>query len=273
MTAQGYIQRNTLGIPSQASKVMQIIQSCLGDSLMAVYLHGSAAGNGLRPQSDIDLIAVVNQPLNRETRNHLTAELMRVSGRHPVERDGPRPIELIVFLNTDLATPDYPARGEFIYGEWLRETFESGAVPGPVSDAELTLLLAQARQEAIALTGPDTTALLPAIPVTDVRRATADALPGLLGTLEGDERNVLLTLVRMWRTLSTGDFVAKDVAADWAIPRLSTEAAGLIADAKEAYRGEKRDDWHTRRHDVQRVAQELGELVAALALNAPKPKG
>ena len=76
--------------------------------------------------------------------------------------------------------------------------------------------------------GPDPVKLLPVIPESDISRAIGDALPALLGTLEGDERNVLLTLTRMWRTLVTAEFVPKDVAAEWAMPRLDADAAALI---------------------------------------------
>ena len=71
-------------------------------------------------------------------------------------------------------------------------------MPEPVSDPELTVLLTQARQEARALIGPDPVKMLPVIPDSDIRRAIGDALPALLGTLEGDEHNVLLTLTRLW---------------------------------------------------------------------------
>ena len=41
-----------------------------------------------------------------------------------------------------------------------------------------------------------------------------------MADLEGDVRNVLLTLARVWFTLETGTIASKDVAADWAITRL-----------------------------------------------------
>ena len=41
--------------------------------------------------------------------------------------------------------------------------------------------------------------------------------------------------VRMWHTLTTGQFVAKDVAAAWAIPLLPVGTAALVVYAKDAY--------------------------------------
>ena len=250
-----------LAIPEEALQARSIVQRCLTESLLAIYLHGSAVGCGLRPDSDVDLLVVVDQPMTLPVRRCLLAELMAVSGRHPAEPGGPRPLELIIFQRADLISPTYPPRCAFIYGEWLRQAFEAGEVPEPVSDPELTLVLAQARQEASPLMGPDPAELLPVIARTDILRATRDILPTLLERMEGDERNVLLTLTRMWRTLETGDFVAKDVAAEWAVPRLSASSAALVENAREAYLGLRKDEWQPKQQIVRDAARELSEKV------------
>jgi predicted nucleotidyltransferase len=251
-------------IPVEASKALPVVKKSFGNSLLSVYLHGSAVAGGLRPNSDVDLLAVIDQPTTYAVRKNLVAELMEVSGRYPAPLGGPRPLELIVFQRTDLATLSYPARSEIVYGEWLRDAFEAGEVPEPVSDPEFTLLLAQARNEATALMGPQATEILPAIPDADIRRAIGDALPSLLDALEGDERNVLLTLARMWRTLVEGDFVPKDVAAQWAIPRLPDSDATLMANAREGYFNGAADNWSAQRQEARQVADALGERVIAL---------
>lgn len=258
------IPGDTVNIPVEASQALPIVERCFGGSLSAVYLHGSAVAGGLRPASDVDLLAVIDRPATHPVRARLVSDLMEVSGHHPAKPDGPRPLELIAFLRADLAASVYPARAAFVYGEWLRGAFEAGDVPEPVSDPEFTLLLAQARQEARPLHGPDPAELLPVIPDADIRRAIGDALPALLETLDGDERNVLLTLARMWQTLSTGAFVPKDVAAEWAAPRLSGEAAALLARANAAYLGGDDVDWRGRRHEVRRAANALSVRVRAM---------
>jgi streptomycin 3"-adenylyltransferase len=210
------------------------------------------------------LLVAIERPTTPEIRRLLVTELMRVSGRHPAKSGGPRPLEVIVFLKTDLTSSAYPARSEFLYGEWLRREFEAGAAPEPAADPDFTLVLAQARSRARTLIGPPPTDLLPIISDADVRRAIGDALPGLLGNLAGDERNVLLTLARMWHTLATGEFVPKHVAAEWAIPRLSAAAAALVALAKDAYLGTKSDDWRSRYREAQAAANELTHRVTAM---------
>lgn len=250
-------------IPSKAGKALLIVQKRLAESLVAVYLHGSAVVGGLRPASDVDLLAVIDQPMTSQVRKCLAADLMAISGRYPSDPEGRRPLELIVFLRADLASSRYPPRSEFIYGEWLREESEMGKIPKYVCDPELTLVLAQSRKEAISLLGPTANSLIPAIPRSEIRQAIEDVLPGLMVSLPGDERNVLLTLARMWRTLVTGEFVSKDVAAEWAVARLPPEQAAVLADARQAYLRAREEDWGDRQQELRLAVKSLRDFVRA----------
>jgi streptomycin 3"-adenylyltransferase len=247
--------------PSEADNALLIVKKRLADSLVAVYLHGSAVAGGLRPRSDVDLLVVIDQPMKSGVREYLAADLMKISGRYPSDPEGRRPVELIVFLRADLSASLYPARSEFVYGEWLRQEYEVGEIPKPVCDPELTLVLAQSRQEAISLFGPNASSLLPPIPRSDISRAIKDVLPDLIKALQGDERNVLLTLARMWRTLVTGEFVSKDVAADWAAARLPAIQAAVLAHAREIYLRGREENWQNRRQELQLTVSSLHDCV------------
>lgn len=255
------MDRNHAAIPEEAAKALIVLQECLGSSLQALYLHGSAVNGGLRPNSDVDLLAVCDRNPAPETSALLVDRLMQISGRHPVAPGMPRCLEVMIFLRQDLAASRYPARCAFIYGEWLRDEFEAGIVPQAHTDPEYTLVLAQAGQEAINLVGLTREHLLPSVPQGDVRRAIADALPALIGNLPGDERNVLLTLARMWYTLETGTFVPKDAAAEWALPLVSPETAAALALAQAAYRGAAVDDWQSHPLLAGQAAEELAHQV------------
>jgi streptomycin 3"-adenylyltransferase len=170
----------------------------------------------------------------------------------------------MVFLGDRLAPPAFPARSEFVYGEWLRKGFEAGAVPEPVSDPENTLILAQARREARPLLGPALADFLAEIPMQQILRAMREGLPALLANLQGDERNVLLTLARMWRTAATGEFVTKDAAADWAVPHLPGQPAQTLLHARSAYLGEIKDDWANRQEEVRKAAAYLHRQIISL---------
>lgn len=250
-------------LPAEVDTARAILQSHLAGSLCAIYLHGSAVADGLRPHSDIDMLVVVDQPIAPETRRHLITELMAISGRYPSDPAERRPLEVLIFLRADLEALPYPARCEFVYGEWLRHDYEAGAVSEPVSDPELTVVLAQARQEAIPLIGPTATDLLPAVPKADVRRAMKDGLPTLMTSLSGDERNVLLTLARMWHTLATGEFVSKDRAADWATARLPHTQAAILTHARNDYMRGTTRDWQACQPALRQTASALHEQVQA----------
>ncbi|MDD9724561.1 aminoglycoside adenylyltransferase family protein [Roseovarius sp. SK2] len=245
----------------QIQSALLILRRRLGDALLGVYLHGSAVTGGLRPQSDIDLMAVVQSELTESQRDGLLLDLLRLSGRHPAVPGGPRCLEVIVFCHGDLTPHDYPARAEFVYGEWLREAFEAGETPVPERDPEYSLVLAQAHQEAISLFGPPRSELLTDVSTEHVNQAMRDALPDLLDGLRGDERNVLLTLARMWHTASTGRFITKDAAAEWAIPRLSGSDAMALDHARRAYLGEVTDDWSSEGDAARELAGRMSENV------------
>jgi streptomycin 3"-adenylyltransferase len=84
-----------------------------------------------------------------------------------------------------------------------------------------------------------------------------DSLPDLMKSVKGDERNVILTLARMWVTAVTGEFLPKDEAAKWAVPHLPTEQAALLDLAGRAYRGEYVDKWENMDAEVTELVYRL----------------
>ncbi|MFD1227363.1 nucleotidyltransferase domain-containing protein [Pseudochrobactrum kiredjianiae] len=81
----------------------------LQDKLLGIYIHGSALGGALKPQSDIDLLTVLKSSLNTEERTKLLAALMQLSGRHPAQDIHERCLEVMIFIQAELAT-DLPLR-------------------------------------------------------------------------------------------------------------------------------------------------------------------
>ncbi len=106
-----------------------------------------------------------------------------------------------------------------------------------------TYPLWQARKYSNVLKGVEAKKLIPCISIEDIRKAIQYSLPGLIASLKGDERNVLLTLSRMWFTLETGEICTKDIAAEWVYSKLPKDMSPLLEIAKEAYLGNLQDDW------------------------------
>jgi streptomycin 3"-adenylyltransferase len=230
---------------------------------VALYLTGSYAAGGLRPNSDLDILLVTRESLSVHERQHLVDHLLRYSGLRATVRPG-RPIELTSLVLDDISPWRYPATCDFLYGEWLRADYATGTLPQRENDPNLPVLLTSARQHSLVLSGPALNELIDPVPTVDLRRSLFDALPQLLDNLVGDERNVLLTLARMIYTLQTGRIAPKDEAAEHVIPTLTGTQAETLHLAARAYRGEVHDDWTDLDQEALDVARALGHLLGEL---------
>jgi predicted nucleotidyltransferase len=213
----------------QAEAVVRFLIDKLGADLVGVYLHGSAVLGGLRPTSDLDLLAVTARPLRDADRAALAGGLLALSGRPR------RPIELVVVARDDVRPWRFPPVLQLVYGEWLRADIEQGRVEGGHPNPDLAIAVSAVVQRGETLAGPPPAALLDPVPPEDVAAASVAGVRSMLADLEGDSRNVLLTLCRVWVTLATGDVVPKDAAAAWALERLSAEDRRAVERARRMY--------------------------------------
>lgn len=237
-------------IPDEAKQAQLIVESVLGESIVGIYLFGSAVVGGLRRDSDVDILVAVSNPLASEQRKTLVTRLMGVSGAIGNAR-ATRPLELTVVSVSDVVPWQFPPRAEFVYGEWLRGEFEAGRIPGPARDPDLAIVLKKVRDNSLSLYGKKATEIFEPVPVADIQEAIRDSLPNLLSDIEGDERNVLLTLARMWLTAETGEIAAKDVAAAWAEQQAPVEHAALLKCAREGYLGRVDDRWEAKGEGIK----------------------
>lgn len=227
-------------IPAQARDVAAMATELFGERLCGVYLYGSAVLGGLRPDSDIDILIIIDGGLDDALRAELTKRLLKLSVTVAVahsEQRGLRPLEITVLDKNQLRPRRFPPRIEYLYGEWLRDEIEAGELPMPHASTDLVILLRQSERHSLRLYGRELSELADPIPDSDVKRAMRAELPKLAGYLHGDERNVLLTYCRMWYTLANGDIVSKDTAAEWALARLEPELRRPIEVARQAYLG------------------------------------
>ena len=256
--------------PPVAHEVVAIVRDVLGEALIGAYLHGSAVLGGLRPTSDVDVLAVIDRPTTEPERRALVDRLLEISGRRA--RRGPgRPIELTILVQSDVRPWRHPPRVEFLYGEWRRDDYEGGFVPAPEPMPDLGPEIALTLAGDLALAGPPPAEVLDPIPEADLRRAITAGVPSLMDDLDSDTRNVLLTLARIWATLATGEISTKDQAAAWVLDRLPDDLAGPLKLAREMYlEGGDRDYWGeelagaraTARHLVAEIRQANGDAMA-----------
>ncbi|MEU8100341.1 aminoglycoside adenylyltransferase family protein [Streptomyces rubiginosohelvolus] len=206
-------------------------EGVLGGNLVGAYLHGSSVLGGLKPASDVDVLLVSRRSMDEQERRALLEGLLSISG----SGDTARPVELTVVVQSEVRPWRYSPTCDFLYGEWLRADYEAGTVPRAEPMPDLALLISMTLTGDAPLTGPRPAQVLDPVPHADLVRASVAGIPELLDDLEGDTRNVLLTLARIWATLATGRIMPKDAAADWAVGQLPPEHRAVLEHARQLY--------------------------------------
>lgn len=265
------------GIRAQLAQALDVIQRHLAPGLIAVHLYGSAMDGGLKPLSDIDLLVTVHARPDDAARQALMIDLLAVSAP-PGDSDVLRALEVTVLVRDDIVPWRYPARRELQFGEWLRRDLLAGIVEPGVIDADLAILLTQARQNSVALLGPPAEQCFEPVPEGDLLKVFADTLKLWNSPADwaGDERNVVLALARIWYSAATGKIVPKDVAADWALARLPTEFQPVMLEARQAYLGCGEDRLTQRGAEltgfVRHVTRKATRLLGARSVAASTAK-
>ena len=151
-------------VEAQLERVVGTVRGILEDDIVGFYLYGSAVGRGLRPASDLDLLAITRRPTSHAERGMLVDGLGPISNRER-RPSGWRPVELTLAVASEVTPWRYPPHVDFQYGEWRRDQFASRDFEAePRSHADLAILLAQARQVALPLIGPPAEELIDPIP-------------------------------------------------------------------------------------------------------------
>jgi len=214
------------------------LKRLLGKKIVGLYLSGSLAyGDFVPDRSDIDLQAVVQNPLTQD-------ELGLVEQLHrKVERRYPQwagriecsyvPLELMCEL-----TPPAEARPWWGFG-----TFYAEAPAGNEWIINHYLL----SKHGIALEGPDFNELIPPIHISDVRQASArDLFQEWVPKIDDAawlanshyQSYLVLNLCRILHTVIHGDPGSKKVAAQWAKAKYP-QWKNLIAQAEKWAHGDE----------------------------------
>ncbi|MBN9167605.1 MAG: ANT(3'') family aminoglycoside nucleotidyltransferase [Myxococcales bacterium 68-20] len=238
-------------IAAQLSQAQAVLERHLAGNIVALHLFGSAVDEGLRRDSDIDLMATVRVPLAADARRSLMNALLQVSGR-PGGHASMRPLEVTIVVHGEVVPWRYPPMRELQFGEWLRKDLEAGVVEPTVVDRDLAILLTKLRQHSVALRGQPAAEVFDPVPRVDFVQALRDTLELWNGPpdWEGDERNVVLALARIWFSAGTGRIASKDSAAAWVLERLPAALSPVLASARLAYLGTGTDDLADRPAEV-----------------------
>ena len=258
---------------AQVDAVAALAHDVLGPDLVGVYLYGSATLGGLQPWSDVDLLVLSRRSLGTPDKRAMVDGVLALSIWPPPTvgpRAGQRPLELTVVAEAEVWPWRYPPRMELQFGEWLRAGLEGDPLSdGPLENPDLAVPLESVRRDGRAIAGPPPRAGLGPIPAGDLRASMVAGLDGLLAEVEPDTTNVLLTLVRIWFTIVTGEIAPKDLAAEWGIARLSGADRSILEKARAAYLGDESGDWDGLESRARALAEGLVGAIRAGEGRAP----
>jgi predicted nucleotidyltransferase len=245
-------------VEPQIERLLAGVRDVLGDDLVGAYLHGSAVLGGLQPTSDLDVIAVSARRLTDSEKQRLASRLAEVSKR-------PRSLDFDLVVQSEIRPWRYPPPFDFHYSDWWPGMRDRG------TNTDLAVLITMLLAAGTPLYGPAPTTIFDAVPENDFRRTTLAAVDEVVRDIEGDTRNVVLTLARIWTSLETGDVLRKDRAATWALERLPDEHKPVLERARSLYLEGSYGTWDDVRDEVAAyVAYTSNAIKMASTYSSPR---
>lgn len=194
--------------------VKKTVLSIISNKILGIYLHGSYVLGGLKKKSDLDFLVVVNDGLDEIEVTKIIHSMFELSGELGSNK---RYIELSILNTENLGNKDYPNRIEFIYGEWLRESFQNNIKQENQFDPEYIIMIFQALEHNKKIYGSsDLNELIPNIPYLAVLEAMYDITQSLeFENQIEDITNTILMLCRMIYTCRNQTTTSKDAAGNY----------------------------------------------------------
>jgi len=198
-------------IGSYLKMVTSTVGEVMGESLVALYLHGSAVQQDFDPSvSDVDILGIVKGPLDANLRNALTRRLNHEALPCPVQG-----FEFILCTAQSVQEPIFAMPFEYALStgpHWPLQHEHSSAI----SDTLIHLTLC--RQSGRVLLGPSPSDLVAPVPIALLRRALVAELEWHLEDLgksldRAAQRNAVLNAARSASAARTGYILSKSEGA------------------------------------------------------------
>jgi predicted nucleotidyltransferase len=245
----------------QLAQLCQGLIDSLGDSMVGIYLHGSAAMGCFNPQSsDLDILAVSKAAIPLPVKAELGRLLLHLSCQ-------PAPVEIHFLEMGGLHPWRYPPPYELHYSEPWRERFEhdlSGRDwlkwdDHEHRDPDLGAHIKVTRARGVALCGAPIYQTLPEAPEADYLAAVKYDLDDAFEKIEENPVYHTLNLCRTLAYLDSGQVLSKAEGGFWALGRLPARLHPTIQTALELYQ------YNQALREFSPA--ELGELIAYMEKN------
>ncbi len=227
---------------TQINSFLEALREILGDNLVSIYLHGSLAMGCFNPQrSDIDLLIVTRHGMAVETK-HTIAELLLRSSM------APSPIEISFLVEQQIRLFQHPLPFDMHYSESWREKYQQALTNGEWTrwndetkkDIDLSAHLMVTRKRGICLYGKPE--VLPDVPAHYYSASIVSDYEEARDAKGKTPVYFVLNACRVYAYLFEGSIFSKDEGGVWALRSLPGELRGVVAQALEIYRGNRKDE-------------------------------
>lgn len=227
-------------IKNQITTMNESLINHLGTNLVGIYIHGSLALQSFNPNSsDIDVIVLLNDKIDVDTKFQLVKELLGLS-------NNPAPIE-ISFITKEAIMPwKHPTPFELHSSEYWRERYEERVAAEDKNfwsdasvDSDLACHLTLIHKKGICIYGLAIAEAFSEIPEKDFRSSIVSGVDHALSSLTTTPVYGILTLCRVLSYLEAGEILSKREAGIWACSIIPENLRYIVRSAVEVYEGTK----------------------------------
>ena len=210
----------------------------LGQTLVGVYLHGSAAmGCYNSAVSDLDFIVVVDMPMTDAQRRAFMDAVVELDSRAPGKG-----IEMSVVTRSACAPFVHPAAFELHFYRmqaawWYARDPEDYIAKMRGTDGDLAAHFTVIRGRGVCLFGAAIRDVFAPVPERDYVDSIWDDVCGAVDEIAGNTMYLTLNLARVLSYLEDGVVRSKREGGAWALGRLPEEYRPMVEAALNAYGG------------------------------------
>jgi predicted nucleotidyltransferase len=218
-------------------KTCETFKRHIGQNLKGLYLHGSLAMGCFRPwTSDIDLLAVVFEPMAREAKLGLVWDIMAIAEGGQEFRS----VEFSVVTAEEAVRAKHPIRYILHYSNGWHQAYKEGRADLVIDggcDEDLAAHFTVLRRRGITLSGVPIAAAIGKVPREDYLRAVWYDIKDSESNIAGKPVYTVLNLCRTLMALETGFVGSKLEGGLWAAERPElAQWAPVIVEAANEYK-------------------------------------
>lgn len=228
-------------VHNQINGLLKDVKCCLKDNMVGIYLHGSLAMGCFNPEiSDIDILVIIEQNLDVETKRELIELLLCYSNQ-------PKPIEISFLIKRYLARWEYPTPFDLHYSEDWRQYYIEQLNNGEWrqwnqpeyqhKDLDLAAHLMVTKHRGVCLLGKSIIEVFPEIPVKDYIDSIMYDFTDCVENITDNTVYCVLNMCRAYCYLTESKICSKEEGGVWALSVLPQQYHDIVKQALDVYRG------------------------------------